>query len=148
MGMLKHMFRTFTKPYYVAVAETVGDYLYKLIPATTRPGPFPGALGRELQAVDVAMVVFAKSNDRLRMKLALEHWATRIASPSAVAAVGQLFSDTDWVQQCFLYLRTAHPHAGKGFVVLQQSLKDVGVISIQTIMEEQNNLLMEMLPHL
>jgi hypothetical protein len=138
MGMFRHMFRTLTKPYYVAVGETIGDYMYKLIPAAGHAKDSPESMGQLLKVFDTAVEVFARNSDRQTLKIAVEHWATRVGSPTAVASTGTLFSDPDWFQRCSIYLRSHHADAGQGFALFQQALKDAGVLSSLTFLEERH----------
>jgi len=136
------MLRTITKPYYVAVAETTGDYVYKLIPAVAEAMARDNLslADRQLKQFDTVLDTFARNNDRATLRIAIEHWAHRLAPPASVRAAATMFGDIDIFQALFLYLRRLHPQAGNGLAVFQQALKDCGLISIKTLVEEADEM--------
>lgn len=135
MGMLRHVLPTFTKPYYMAVGETIGDYAVKLHRAVFRAGGAPAGADEELRKMEAALETFARSNDRPTIAMAVAHWRKR-TPPDTVAAVGALFADIEWFQSAVLHLRRYDPMLGNGLSVFQQALKDCGVISVKTLVEE------------
>ncbi len=135
MGLFRHAFRTLYKPYYVAVAETTSDYVYKIVPKLSSSANDSAAFQRAMLGLDIAWTSFSK-RDPITLRLAAEHWATRVASPASVRAVTTLFGDPTTFMKMFSPFITKFPNCGHGLLAFQQALKDAGVIAAGTLREE------------
>jgi hypothetical protein len=136
--MVKHMIRGATRPYYIAVAETTADLVYRLIPAVEEAGTNPTRVAMILTMFDRAFSSFASNSDRETIRIAVEHWASRVASPVSVKTVASFFSNTKVFGAMLvtvLHLRL-YPGAGSGLGFFQQALKDNQIISVRTLREE------------
>jgi hypothetical protein len=136
--MVKHMIRGATKPYYIAVAETTADLVYRLIPAVEEAGTNPARAAMHIAMFDRAFSSFANNTNRETMRISVEHWATRVASPVSVKTVASFFSNSKLFGLMLVEViqLKEFPGAGSGLGFFQQALKDNQIISILTLLEE------------
>jgi hypothetical protein len=128
MGMLRHTFRTITRPYYKAVAATIGDFVDDLVPAVVRAKGEPRAVDKQLKRFDTALDTFSRSSNAASLTAAVDYWAKRVTAPETRAATVQLFSDPAWLGRATIYLRQLHPEAGKGLAAFQRALNGAGLL--------------------
>lgn len=139
MGMIRHAFRTLTRPYYVAVAQTIGDYLSQLVPKCARSRGDPRGAGSLLERFDIAAYTFLRNSNFATLTVAVQHWAHRVATPSTLAGTIQLFDDSAWLKRATLHLQRmdpTYPNAGSGLTAFRQALAGSGLIATESSASE------------
>jgi hypothetical protein len=136
MGLLERL--GLRKPPHVAFAGWLGRQLERIAPSDGRAGPGPDEALRVLDAVDQRVHRFHREYDMHTLGLAIAHWADSTRDV-VVIAQASLFRRADWLGVVMYELGKRRKGSGKGLALLQQALKNAGVMEGPTLLEDHRD---------